>query len=46
MSDIWTAAKQLAWSQYLLTVTIRYVAACDCTRCRSIRQRFAQRWAR
>jgi hypothetical protein len=46
MPEIWTAAKQLAFSQYLLTVTTRYVAACDCSSCHSIRVRFEGRWNR
>jgi hypothetical protein len=44
MPDIWDAQKVQAWSQYLLSVTIRYVAACDCSSCRAIRATFEYRY--
>jgi hypothetical protein len=44
MPASWDARKLDAWSQFLLTVTVRYVDGCACTTCDDVRARFVRRW--
>jgi hypothetical protein len=44
MSTPWDDRKLHAWSQFLLTVTVRYVDGCACTSCDEVRTRFVRRW--